>query len=144
MFYEMFSGIREAIYAARGSDGELITVPDVQLFADQYDGVIHTLPAVLVDFNRMELTWHTKDTKSAEILIVLHVINEIHSQSDGAIPDYDIIEHERLVSLVMSQVEDIELDGPFRKTNGLFLTGFTPPQKYQGHLVTRIQLKTKG
>ncbi|MGM9759688.1 MAG: hypothetical protein ACI30I_06180 [Parabacteroides sp.] len=95
MYLELYKSIRSIVADAFGIemdvDGRIIdthesALKDIQWFASQYDGVIHTAPVLLVEFQDLDMSVLTKQTGRTHISIRLHVVTEAENESDG-IPD---------------------------------------------------------
>ena len=156
MYYTLFKELRKLVAGAAGigiDPGTGNVTPsgpdglqDIQWFNNQYTAdTILAVPVVFIEFAALDIRQSTKqDLSRSDIMVRLHVVTEVHSESDGQVPDSDILEHEKLALMVRDAVEFQKL--PF---NGSF-TGPLYPQSwefdhhYNGFMVTRITLKCKG
>lgn len=154
MYYELYKSIKQQIADSLGliidpENGQITgSVPDgiqdIQWFNAQYDGVIHIAPCVFVEFSPLVINRQTKQTNTTDISVRLHIVSEVVSESDGCIPDIDVFQHETLGHQVLDAVEDKPLMFLGEETRPLRLVGWTHHHKYNGWMVTLIDLKTKG
>lgn len=154
MYYELYKSIKQQIADSLGlvidpDNGQVSgSVPngiqDIQWFNAQYEGIIHIAPCVYVEFSPLVINRQTKQTNTTDISIRLHIVSEVVSESDGCIPDDDVFQHESLGHQVLDAVEDKPLMFLEEETRPLRLAGWTHHHKYNGWMVTLIDLKTKG
>ena len=117
---------------------------EVQWYNNQYEGIIGAAPAVYIEFDPLPINKATKMAAQTPIGIHLHVITEVIGHQDGFISDILVEEHHALADEVLEAVEGFCLPFCGDSTRPLQLTGWTPIYKYNGWLVTVIDLKTKG
>lgn len=152
MYYKLYKDLRQLIADATGitldSSGRVEqandVLQDIQWFNNQYEGVVHISPVVFVEFSPLSITPLTKQNSTTEIDIRLHVVTEMMNESDNDVSDADIISHEELAEKVADAVEGNKLTFGQGTTRPLQVTGWTHYHKYQGFMVTLIDLKTKG
>ena len=130
MYYSLYKDIKGLIAEKFGilldpetgivSDASNSRLKDIQWFNNQYEGVIHTSPVVLVEFAALDITAETKQTNSCQINIRLHVVSETRDESDGDMRDGDVLWHEKLARDVLDAVNGYRLDfeeGIFKTKN---------------------------
>lgn len=154
MYYSLYKDIKGLIAEKFGilldpetgivSDASNSRLKDIQWFNNQYEGVIHTSPVVLVEFAALDITAETKQTNSCQINIRLHVVSETRDESDGDMRDGDVLWHEKLARDVLDAVNGYRLDFEEGKTRPLKLVSWEHYHKYNGWMVTLVGLKTKG
>lgn len=149
MYYSLYKDIKGLIAEKFGilldpktgivSDASNSRLKDIQWFNNQYEGVIHTSPVVLVEFAALDITPKTKQTASCPINIRLHVVSETRDESDG-----DVLWHEKLAHDVLDAVKGYRLDFEEGETQPLRPVSWEHYHKYNGWMVTLVGLKTKG
>ena len=154
MYYSLYKDIKGLIAEKFGilldpetgivSDASNSRLKDIQWFNNQYEGVIHTSPVVLVEFAALDITAETKQTNSCQINIRLHVVSETRDESDGDMRDGDVLWHEKLARDVLHAVNGYRLDFAEGKTRPLKQVSWEHYHKYNGWMVTLVGLKTKG
>ena len=154
MYYSLYKDIKGLIAEKFGilldpetgivSDASNSRLKDIQWFNNQYEGVIHTSPVVLVEFAALDITAETKQTNSCQINIRLHVVSETRDESDGDMRDGDVLWHEKLARDVLNAVNGYRLDFEEGKTRPLKPVYWEHYHKYNGWMVTLVGLKTKG
>ncbi|MCD7838848.1 MAG: hypothetical protein LUG65_08050 [Clostridiales bacterium] len=154
MYYELYKSIKQLITDSLHlnvdpDSGQVIGstpggIQDIQWFNNQYEGVIHIAPCLFIEFSPLVINRQTKQTNTTDIGIRLHVVSEVVSESDGYIPDSDVLQHEKLAHQALDSVEDKPLTFLEEETRSLRLSGWTHYHKYNGWMVTLIDLKTKG
>ena len=153
MLFELFKQIRtvlaEAYHVEFDSYGIVRTsdeseIRDIQYFADQYGDVIHAVPAIFIDLGRLDLTRLVKGQRSMSIPVTLHVVTEISSESDYNTPDLAIHYHEGLARLAKDALEGVVLEFEGINTRPLRVTGWSFYARYQGWMVTLLELETKA
>lgn len=152
MIFELFEQIREKLANAYGitiSNGELTPsadspVKDIQYYADQYNGIIHAAPAVFVEIDRLDFSQQTKQTRSTPIHITLHVVTEAASESDNNTPDEAFRAHEAIATKAQQALKDKTLLFEGGETRPLRVKGRQFYARYQGWMVTLLELETKG
>ena len=132
MYYSLYKDIKGLIAEKFGilldpetgivSDASNSRLKDIQWFNNQYEGVIHTSPVVLVEFAALDITAETKQTNSCQINIRLHVV----------------------ARYVLDAVNGYRLDFEEGKTRPLKPVSWEHYHKYNGWMVTLVGLKTKG
>lgn len=137
MFYNLYKALKTAITPIEG-------VQDIQWFNAQYEGIIHIAPCVLIEFSPLVITRETKLTNQTAITIRLHVVSEVISESDNNVSDAQVEEHEALAHQVLDAVDGLRMPFEDSVTRPLQQTGWTHNHKYNGWMVTLIDLKTKG
>lgn len=154
MYYSLYKDIKGLIAEKFGilldpetgivSDASNSRLKDIQWFNNQYEGVIHTSPVVLVEFAALDITAETKQTNSCQINIRLHVVSETRDESDGDVRDGDIMWHEKLAHDVLDAINGYRLDFEEGETRPLKPVSWEHYHKYNGWMVTLVGLKTKG
>lgn len=154
MYYTMYKNIKQILAEAFGLtlDPESGIVrpraegclQDIQWFNAQYEGTIHTAPVVFVEFAPLDLSERTKQTDETEIRIRLHVVTEVMDESDGDVWDADVERHERLAHHVVEALTNWRIDFEGKETRPLRVARWEHHHKYNGWMVTLIDLKTKG
>ncbi|WP_288149393.1 hypothetical protein [Bacteroides acidifaciens] len=154
MYYSLYKDIKKLIADKFGilldpetgivKDAAKSHLKDIQWFNDQYNGVVHTSPVVFIEFSRLDISLETKQTNSTQINIRLHIVTEIMNESDGDVRDEDVLMHEQLAHQVLDSVKDWRLDFEENETRPLRPVSWEHYHKYNGWMVTLIELKTKG
>ena len=154
MYYELYQSIKRLVADSLGLSVNLDTgevsaidpdgLQDIQWFNAQYEGVIHAAPVLFVEFSPLVINRQTKQTRTTEIAIRLHVVSGVMGESDGDIHDRDVYRHEELAKRVLEALEDKSPTFLGEETRPLRLSGWTHHHKYNGWMVTLIDLKTKG
>lgn len=153
MYLELYKSIRSIVADAFGIemdvDGRIIdthesALKDIQWFASQYDGVIHTAPVLLVEFQDLDMSVLTKQTGRTHISIRLHVVTEADNESDGDVLYPAIAEHERIATDVWEALKYWKLDFMEGETDRLRPVKWGHNHNYRGYMVTWIELETKG
>lgn len=154
MYYSMFKDLRKRIATEFGitlnEDGSIASatgsVKDIAWFNNQYEGIIHTTPLILIDFKPLAFTKATKEARRTPIGISLHVVSEVISASDKDVEDAQTIEHEDIAGRLIETVDgkQIDFNGEYLITQPLNMTGYTHYHNYKGFMVTIIDFETKG
>ena len=153
MLYELFRQIRQALAGEFGLEfdeygtlfaGDGADVRDIQWYAKQYEGVIHAVPALLIEVGKLEFTALTKTRQSTPVRMTVHVVTDIESESDGNTPDTAIREHEAIAVRAKEALEGITLDFDGERTRPVRVTGWEFIPRYEGWMVTLIDLETKA
>jgi len=133
----MYQAIQMALQSVDGLE-------DIQLYNNQFEGLIGTTPVVYVEFDPLVINNATKMASQTEIGIHLHVVTEVNGMQEGHISDQLVEEHFALTDEVLEVMEGYTLPFDGGSTRPLQLVGWTPQYKYNGWIVTIIDLKTKG
>lgn len=154
MYLQLYKEIKKRVACAFGMEidplaGTLIDtdespLKDIQWFNNQYEGVIHTTPALFVEFGELSFSHVTKTAQTTPISIRLHVVSEVLSESDGEIRDEDVAAHEEIARKVLQAMEGVRLPFEGSETRPVRLASWTHNHKYNGWMVTLIGLETKG
>lgn len=153
MYYSLYKDIKTILATAFGIELDLETgivrngteeLRDVQWFNNQYEGIIHTAPVVFIEFSDLDITDQTKQAKQTVIQFRLHVVTEVMDESDGDVADGDVWHHEALACKVLDALEDCKLHFEGHETRPLRAFRWAHHHKYNGFMVTLIDLKTKG
>ncbi len=137
MYNSMYQALKAAILPVEG-------LSNVQWFNNQYEGVVGQTPVVYVEFNPLSINKLAKSVTQTEIGIRLHVVTANPGTEEGTIPDELVTDHHLLAGDVADAVESYRLPFEGEVTRPLQLTGWTALYKYNGWLVTQIDLRTKG
>ena len=154
MFYSLYKDIKNLIAESFGivldpktgivADASKSRLKDIQWFNNQYEGIVHTSPVVLVEFSELDISPATKQTNTANINIRLHIVSEVKDESDGDVWDEDVEWHEKLAHDVLEAVVRQRLSFEDHETRPLDPVSWRHYHKYNGWMVTLIELKTKG
>jgi len=137
MYNSMYQAVKSALAQVDGLE-------DVQWYNNQYEGVIGIAPAVFVEFTPLEIEPIARMSGQTDIRIRLHVVSEVISEHEGDIPDTIVADHHALADDVIETIEGYCLPFDNNATRPLELTNWTPEHKYNGWLVTLIDLTTIG
>lgn len=129
---------RGAIEATEESD-----VKDIQYFAEQYGGVIHAVPAVFVEIGKLDLAQRVKGRWGMSVGVTLHVVTEVASESDYGTPDLALRRHEELALRATDALEGEVVEFKGGCSRPLRATGWSFYARYQGWMVSLIDLETK-
>ena len=154
MFYSLYKDIKNLIAESFGivldpktgivADASKSRLKDIQWFNNQYEGIVHTSPVVLVEFSELDISPATKQTNTTNINIRLHIVSEVKDESDGDVWDEDVEWHEKLAHDVLQAVVRQRLRFEDHKTRPLDPVSWRHYHKYNGWMVTLVELKTKG
>lgn len=154
MYLQLYKAIKQHVACTFGmeldpltgmvSDTDESTLKDIQWFNNQYEGVIHTTPALFIEFGGLDFSRTTKLAQTTPISIRLHVVSEVMSDSDGEIRDDDVAAHEQIARKVLQAMEEVKLPFENGETRPLRLASWTHNHKYYGWMVTLVGLETKG
>lgn len=154
MYLQLYKAIKQHVACAFGmeldpltgmvSDTDESPLKDIQWFNKQYEGVIHTTPALFIEFGGLEFSPTTKQALTTSISIRLHVVSEVMSESDGEIRDDDVAAHEQIARKVLQAMEEVKLPFENGETRPLRMASWTHNHKYYGWMVTLVGLETKG
>lgn len=154
MYLQLYKAIKRCVACAFGLELDPLTgrvidtagspLKDIQWFNNQYEGVIHTTPALFIEFGGLEFSPATKQALTTSISIRLHVVSEVMSESDGEIRDDDVAAHEQIARKVLQAMEEVKLPFENGETRPLRLASWTHNHKYYGWMVTLVGLETKG
>lgn len=154
MYYSIYKSIKQQIIEGLGlvsdpqtgriTNNDPAGLQDIQWFNNQYEGVVHTSPIVFVEFLPLSMIRTTKISNQTDIAIRLHVVSSVSSSSDGHLPDRDIAQNEKLAHDIRCCVEEKTQPFDAGETRPLQLSGWTHQYKYNGWLITLMDLKTKG
>ena len=154
MYLQLYKAIKWRVACAFGMELDPLTgrvsdigdspLKDIQWFNNQYEGVIHTTPALFIEFGGLEFSPTTKQALTTSISIRLHVVSEVMSESDGEIRDDDVAAHEQIARKVLQAMEEEKLPFENGETRPLRLASWTYNHKYYGWMVTLVGLETKG
>lgn len=117
---------------------------DVQWYNNQYEGIIDIAPVVYVEFAAIEIDPVARMSGQTDLGIQLHVVTEIVSEREGHIPDSVVEEHQVLAEEIVETLEGLCLPFMNETTAPLELAGWNSENRYNGWLVTMINLTTKG
>lgn len=137
MYYSLYQALKAVLTPIE-------SVQDVQWFNAQYEGIIHIAPSVFVEFSPLVITRETKLSNQIAIAIRLHIVSEVISESDNSVSDAQVEEHEALAHRVLDATDGLRLPFDESETRPLQPSGWTHHHKYNGWMVTLIDLKTKG
>lgn len=137
MYNSMYQAIQMALQSVDGLE-------EVQWYNNQFEGLIGAVPVVYVEFDPLLINKATKMVSQTEIGIHLHVVTEVDGAQAGFISDQLVEEHFALVDEVLECTEGYTLPFDGGSARPLQLVGWTPQYKYNGWLVTTLDLKTKG
>ncbi len=154
MYYRLFQSIKAEVAETLGlvindQTGEVSNpLPEglqtIQWFSAQYEGLIPSVPALLVEFAPLVVNRQSKQTNTTEISIRLHIVSAIREEPGGNVTDTDVYRHEKLASRVLEALENKRMLFSEYETRPLRLAGWTYHPQYKGWMVTFIDLKTKG
>ena len=154
MYLQLYKAIKWRVACAFGMELDPLTgrvsdigdspLKDIQWFNNQYEGVIHTTPALFIEFGGLEFSRTTKQALTTPISIRLHVVSEVMSESDGEILDDDVAAHEEIARKVLQAMEEVKLAFENGETRPLRMASWTHNHKYYGWMVTLVGLETKG
>jgi hypothetical protein len=69
----------------------------LQWFNNQYEGTIHAVPAVFIEFlNELKFETVRRDVQQAEMKVRIHAVSKVLSAQDGSIPEAQIEAHEAI------------------------------------------------
>ena len=117
---------------------------DIQWFNDQYEGTVHAVPAVFIEFAKLSIAPETKQANNTDILIRLHVVTEVMNESDGDVQDGDVLAHETLAKDVLEAVEGWRFNFEGHETRPLRPVSWEHHHMFNSFMVTLVGLKTKG
>ncbi|MGM9798285.1 MAG: hypothetical protein ACI3ZY_12105 [Parabacteroides sp.] len=154
MYLQLYKEIKRRVACAFGMETDQLTgmvidtdespLKDIQWFNNQYEGVIHTTPALFIEFGELNFSHIMKTSQTTPISIRLHVVSEVLSESDGEIRDEDVAAHEEIVRKVLQAIEEVRLPFDGGETRPIRLASWTHNHKYNGWMVTLLGLETKG
>ncbi|MCI7783191.1 MAG: hypothetical protein SO287_12910 [Parabacteroides sp.] len=154
MYLQLYKAIKQHVACAFGMELDPLTgmvsdtgespLKDIQWFNNQYEGVIHAIPALFVEFGELSFSHVTKTAQTTPISIRLHVVSEVMSDSDGEIRDDDVAAHEEIARKVLQAMEEVRLPFEGGETRPIRLASWTHNHKYYGWMVTLLGLETKG
>ena len=148
MYLQLYKAIKQHVACAFGMELDPLTgmvsdtgespLKDIQWFNNQYEGVIHAIPALFVEFGELSFSHVTKTAQTTPISIRLHVVSEVMSESDGEIRDEDVAAHEAIARKVLQAMEEVRLPFEGGETRPIRLASWTHNHKYYGWMVTLL------
>jgi len=130
--------------ALKAALSQVEDLEDVQWYNNQYEGIINKAPVVYVEFAPLEIDPISRMAGQTDIDIRLHVVTEVISEYEGDVPDTLVEQHHALADEVVEALEGFRLPFGTDMTRRLELTAWTPEYKYNGWLVTVINMHTQG
>ena len=140
MIYEVFAAIKEQLE---------IYVPQLKKvcwFNDQYEGLVGTVPVVFLEFPKpVPISSKSKDGDRGRIVVRVHVVSKLHSQSDSSPYDSRIESHETLTDTVYQTLKHFEpvYQGLVVTKRKLIPEQLTVWQKERGFTVSLIDFYTE-
>lgn len=125
---------------------QVADLKDIQWYNNQYAGIIHTEPLALVEFpDAVDIVDISKSSCRVDITIKVHVISKAIADSDNAIPDSQVENHEDLVALVKTALKDYVLldEDDVALGSRLVYRQYRIVQEYSGWLVNHLTFTTK-
>ncbi len=120
---------------------KLSVIPEVKLltwFNDQYEGTIHTVPAIFIEFpNELLLETLSKKNQQAPLTVRIHTVSKLISETDGSINETDIESHEAINDQVYNLLHGlVAKENDKLIFNSLARTRYLQHQYLQGWYVT--------
>jgi hypothetical protein len=118
----------------------------IQWFNNQYEGIIHAEPLVLVEFpDGLDINEISKTSSRSDCSVRIHVISKSISDTDEDISDTQVETHDALVLAVTTALNHhtplSEVEGPLGSK--LIHTQYKIVHEYKGWLVTMLTFTTK-
>lgn len=140
MLFPIYKSVKERLAE------QVSQLKDIALFNNQYAGLIHTEPLLLIEFpDAVDVTSVSKTHNRSLTSIRLHVISKGVSDADNTITDKQIEDHESLVSEVLSAADlftPSDSDSISLSTKLQYIR-YQKVNDYKGWLVTQLTFNLK-
>lgn len=137
MYNSMYQALKTAL-------SQVNNLENVEWYNNQYEGAMRDEPMVMVEFDPLEIEPVARMAGQTDIGIHLHVVTKAYTDLQENISDSTVEGHHALAEEVLETIEGYYLPFDGGTTRPLELVGWTPQYKYNGWLVTVINLTTIG
>jgi hypothetical protein len=103
------------------------------------EGIVHTVPAVLIEFPQPVRTQNLSGQYQQGLLMVrLHLISKVISRTDGSVKTSAMLEHDRLAAVLYESVHEYGVMGDeLKQTTALDRVAYELDMNVPGFAITR-------
>lgn len=125
----------------RALKSQLSSIEGIKLidwFNDQYEGTIHTAPALFVEFpNDLRFETLSKKIQQAPFMVRIHTVSKVIAQQDNSINETSIENHDMLCDAVYDKLQGFrKIENDKLLFNSLSRSNYQHHQYLKGWMIT--------
>ncbi len=141
MYNDIYTAIKSKLNT---SDTEGI-LKGIEWYNVQYESTIAITPRIFIEFpDPLKFDHVSKDMKRTPFKTRLHVVTQVFSGTDGAIPDEQVAEHEEVANFACNTLKRfVPVKDETNLTSPFDFTLWQHFHKYRGWMVTLVEFEAK-